>query len=204
MIHTNRFIQWMNVVREAPDSERFRVLENFWASQINSKMLLIKTVQQHCTISKNSNIYIFGGWYGILAQLLFDVFPNTNIFSIDKDYVCEEYGKKLILDTDNIHFITDDMTNQIVYNKNTSLIINTSTEHISQNTFNKWYSYIPPEISIVLQGNNYFECEEHIRCAVSLEDFKKLNKLNNYMYEGELTCPKLHGTFLRFMTIGKK
>jgi hypothetical protein len=196
-ISSDRIIQWMNVVRDTSGTDQYRLLENFWASQLRSKAWLINTIKI-LDLPQRGNVYIFGGWYGILASLIKDNFDYDAVYSIDIDAECEITGK--LLDS-RIKFVTSDMTNitkeEII---NASLIINTSTEHISQNTFDTWLNNMPDNVPIILQGNNYFSCEEHVRCSIDLEDFKKMNFLDVIHYEGELDCTQ----FTRYMIIGNK
>lgn len=200
MIPHTRVIQWMNVIREEKGSQQARILENFWASQLNSKAWLINNVNSYCDIPENPSIYIFGGWYGILAQLLRDVYPKADITSIDKDMLCASYGRELMLPNDNINFVTCDMKNFKDYSPHTSLVINTSTEHITQETYDNWIMNVPENVLVALQGNNFFNCEEHIRCSETLDMFEKMNPLSKYKIRGGMGC----GTFTRWMTIGYK
>ena len=187
----------MNVIRDTSGTDQYRLLENFWASQLRSKAWLINTIKM-LDLPQDGNVYIFGGWYGVLASLIKDNFDYDAVYSIDIDAECEITGKLL---DNRIKFVVSDMTNitkeEII---NTSLIINTSTEHISQNTFDTWLNNMPDNVPIILQGNNYFSCEEHVRCSIDLEDFKKMNFLDVIHYEGELDCTQ----FTRYMIIGNK
>jgi hypothetical protein len=200
MLNPNRFIQWINVIREEKGYSQYRILENFWASQINSKYWLLENLKNHCRIGKKSSIYIFGGWFGILAQLIRDNYPQTTIYSIDLDEECVYYGNRLSLKNDRINFIVDNMENFNDFSKKTSLIINTSTEHITQKTFDTWLSKVPTNVPIILQGNNFYDCEEHIRCSSSLENFLEMNKMDQIVFKGLLNCTE----FNRYMTIGYK
>ena len=201
MITHERVIQWMNVVREEMNSpEQYRVLENFWASQLNSKMWLIEHINEQCLLFPGSHIYIFGGWYGILAQLLIQAIPGVKVTSIDIDPTCAIFGERLKLPDDNIEFITADMQHFTEYSPNTRLIINTSTEHVTQETFDSWLFNVPQNVNIVLQGNNFFACKEHVRCCETIEDFIKINNLSNIKFAGNLDCIQ----FTRFMLIGNK
>lgn len=201
MIPHERVIQWMNVVREEIHSpEQFRVLENFWASQLNSKMWLIEHINEQCLLFPGSHIYIFGGWYGILAQLLIQAIPGVKVTSIDIDPKCAIFGERLKLPDDDIEFITADMQHFTEYSPNTRLIINTSTEHVSQETFDSWLFNVPQDINVVLQGNNFFACEEHVRCTKTLNDFIRMHDLTKIKFTGELDCIQ----FTRFMMIGNK
>ena len=201
MITHERVIQWMNVVREEINSpEQFRILENFWASQINSKMWLIEKINEHCLLFPGSHIYVFGGWYGILAQLLIQAIPDVQVTSIDIDDRCKVFGERLKLPDDNITFVSANMQDFTEYDEHTALVINTSTEHVIQDTFDSWLRHVPEHTNIVLQGNNFFACGEHVRCAASLGEFNRINNLPKIIFEGELDCTQ----FIRYMTIGYK
>lgn len=196
LIRHERIVDWINVIREHPNN--YRILENFWESQLKSKSWLIETLQNIIPKNISGNVYVFGGWYGILSQLLVDTFPNIHVYSIDKDNECENIGKKLSNYDDRISFITDSMETFYQYN-NAILVINTSTEHITQNIFDKWLSNLPKDALLVLQGNNFFSCDEHIRCSETLEDFIGMNHITNIVYSDLINC----NHFQRFMIIGK-
>lgn len=197
MIRVDRVIQWMNVIRDTSGTEQYRLLENFWASQLNSKMWLIDTLKT-LKLSQDGNVYIFGGWYGVLASLIKDNFKYNKVYSIDIDPYCKYMGTKL---DDRIEFVTGDMKDIISEEfSNTGLIINTSTEHVYQPVFDQWLSIIPTNIPIVLQGNDFFSCIEHVRCSKSLEEFKHMNRLTRYIMQGSLQCDP----FTRWMTVGYK
>ena len=203
MISYRRVVQWMNVIRDCANTpEQARLLENFWSSQMNSKMWLMESLQTHVTLPVNPNIAIYGGWYGILAQLLHDAYPTANIVSIDQDPLCEVNGQRLLLpgDRDGIKFITADMENCGEEGNTAHVIINTSTEHITQNVFDQWISCMPIHVPIVLQGNDFNTISEHIRCSDDLAMFKRMNQLDKYLMASQLSC----GTFTRFMSIGYK
>ena len=53
---------------------------------------------------------------------------------------------------------------------------------------------------IVIQGNDYFEIEEHVNCSKDLNEFSYKSPMTNVLYEGELQLPK----YKRFMKIGIK
>jgi hypothetical protein len=85
------------------------------------------------------------------------------------------------------------------YNFYTDVVINTSCEHIDQETYDKWLSNVPSNALIVLQSNNYFNLDEHIRCANNLLEFKEQSKIK-VISESLLELPK----YTRFMLIGYK
>jgi len=196
MITNERFISWMNVVRNNSGSVQYRILESFWESQITSKQWIID-VLKHQNIQWSGTVYIFGGWFGVLGGMLKDEFPNfSDICSIDINPDVEKIGKKMNPD---IRFVTSDMKD-FCYTETPSLIINTSTEHIEQDVFDVWMKNIPKFVPVVLQGNNFFECVEHVRCSKNINDFKKMNFMDSTKYAGELDCKQ----FTRYMTIGYK
>jgi hypothetical protein len=196
-ISSDRIIVWMNIIRDLSNNKhQSTLLENFWGDQIRSKSWLTNELKK-LNIPVISNIFIFGGWYGLLAQLLSDSYFHANIFSIDIDPLCKEYGEKLRLPNDKIQFLTYDMQ-YFAYNTFPDIVINTSTEHIEQKTFDEWKSKIPKNTLVVLQGNNFYSCEGHVRCASSLENFNKINPLKKIIYSNELPC---YG-YNRYMTIG--
>jgi hypothetical protein len=190
----------MNVIRDTTGDKQYRILENFWSSQLTSKEWLVSSAINHINKNTAGTIYVFGGWYGIIAQLLAEQFRVCSIISIDIDSECEYYGNQLKLPEDNITFVTMDMGSWNIYSTDAALVINTSTEHISQNTYNSWVSQVPNNVLTVLQGNDFFSCSEHVRCSPTLEDFKKMNPLDKYILQGSLNCQ----TFTRWMTIGYK
>jgi hypothetical protein len=136
----------------------------------------------------------------VLASILF----NSNIAvrritSVDIDPVCED-----IANTVNKRYemegkfsaVTADMCE---YTTNADVVINTSCEHISQQQYDQWLNNQPDTATFVLQSNNYFELDEHIRCSTDLDDFVRMSNINSYLCK-TLETPK----YERYMIIGKK
>lgn len=195
-----RVITWMNVIRKYKNEEQYRILENFWESQVKSKIWIINTLQELNLINLE-NAYVFGGWYGLMATLLVDNCNYNTVYSVDSDSTCKTIGEELdsyASTTSGIRFLTSNMEDFIPKTV-PSIIINTSTEHLTDYTFDKWLSNMPNNTPIVLQGNN-LHIEEHIRCSNNLEHFKQQNKLGSILWEGELDC----NTFTRYMIVGMK
>ena len=197
---SNRVIQWMNVIRDENIRMEYsyRILENFWASQIRSKSWLIN-VLKHYFPNLSGNVCVAGGWYGLLAQMLADNFSLQTVFSLDVDPECEIVGRKLCGEDPRIKFYT--MNAKFFTNyKNISAVINTSTEHMSQEEYDSWLEEIPNNVPIILQGNNFYNCNDHIRCQNTLSEFNEINKLKRVLYSRSLDCVQFH----RFMTVGYK
>ena len=188
---------WMDAIRDSDDT--YRTLESFWKGQVNSKVWLAENLIGFVPV-RPLNIVIYGGWNGVLASILF----NSNIAvqritSVDIDPVCEDIANTVnrrYLDDNKFSAVTADMCE---HTSDADVVINTSCEHITQEQYNKWLSNQPNNATIVLQSNNYFELDEHIRCSSSVDDFIKMSNIQ-VLYKGELETPK----YSRYMIIGIK
>lgn len=171
--------------------------------QWDSKQWLVDEFAKQYGEYSDGSLYIIGGWYGLLANLLREKFPqeSMNIKSIDMDSMAEYYGHKLFYDK-NISFDTYDITEKDETEKHNSIIC-TSCEHIDREDLLDLISKKKEKDWVVLQSNNYFEHVSHINCSESLYDFveyvKPHLKMQWIAYAGELDL----GDFKRFMIIGK-
>jgi len=201
-------IHWFNSIRNLPASQRYRALEGMWDTQLHSKWWIVEQLN-NClhedTIPKN--IYIFGGWIGILSSMLFQrsAFPINKIRSIDIDPWCESVADTVCKPYEMTEWrfkaITSDMADfQYQADLVPHIVINTSTEHVSQEIYDQWFNRIPINTLIVAQGNNYFSCNEHIRCANNLQEFNAINNISNPIFMGELK----NSQYIRFMSIWLK
>lgn len=198
----HRFIHWMNVIRGTENDElRYSLLECFWESQVTSKYWM-KSELENINENLSGVVYVFGGWHGLASMVLVDAFPGIEqVYSIDKNSQVAQQGRTLTNNDPKIFFHTMDMNGFKSYSKHTSLIVNTSTEHINQDVFDGWMAAVPDNVLVVLQGNNYSMLEnEHIRTTETLDEFKEKNKLGTVLYSGELDCKQ----FIRYMQIGYK
>ena len=193
----NQLLDWTQGIRENPD-----MLNAFWPSQIKSKIWLSDWVKQY--LPSATKIVIFGAWYGVLADILQLRLKSPRILcnDIDRNAVdwCSRkyptyYGK---------------MEN-FIYETRVDLVINTVTEHLTQEIYDKWYDNIPKGTYFVIQGNNDFNEPDHVRACKSLEMFHKINNVQNVLhsesltYEGPWNMEKNKPTYYeRYMTIGFK
>jgi hypothetical protein len=206
IINLSQVTHWFNAFRNLPEDERYRALEGVWDTQLQSKAWIIQELNNIVNIN-NINIYVFGGWIGILSSLLFQnsKFTINKIRSIDIDPWCEPLAdtvcKPYEMDGWRFKAITSDMaTYQYEDNITPDIVINTSTEHVSQSIYQQWYDNIPSNTLVVIQGNNFYSCPEHVRCAESLDQFKMINYVDNTLYEGVLSNPM----YDRYMCIWRK
>jgi hypothetical protein len=189
---------WMDAIRNSDD--QYRTLESFWKGQINSKVWLAKELYSIIPKTKLNDIVIYGGWNGVLASILFNSrLPLNSITSVDIDPVCKDIActvnRRYEIER-KFNAVTADMCK---YTQPADIVINTSCEHITQEQYEQWLSNQPDDALFVVQSNNYFELDEHIRCATDIDDFMRMSKIKPY-WRGEFETPK----YTRYMIIGKK
>ena len=190
---------WMDAVRN--NENHFGVLESFWKGQLKSKVWLIEHLYN--SHWRQQNIVIFGGWNGVLSSLLFNSKLEINdIRSIDIDPNCEEVANMICKRQEiegKFNAITCDMCTY-EYEFAPDLVINTSTEHITQEQYELWLERVPKTSAIVIQNNNYKSIADHIRCYDSLEEFKMSSGLQKIYTEDTLNLP----LYDRYLLIGRK
>jgi hypothetical protein len=199
-IDTDHVLFWMDAVRNSQDPKR--TLESFWKGQVKSKIWLIEKLSNYIDKDNAYSIVIHGGWYGVLASLLFQnsYFDVKTITSIDIDPSCYDIANTINkIEEIQGRFLADtaDMCSYF-YMSTPDIVINTSCEHITQEQYNEWLSNVPDESLIVLQSNNY-DIQEHIRINKSLNEFIDISHVE-VLWSGELQLP----LYKRFMIIGKK
>jgi hypothetical protein len=198
-------IHWFNAVRNTPVEQRTRLLDAFWSGQIDSKCWLVNTLNN--LVRDESNIYIFGGWVGVLGSLLLQCsrYPIKKLRSVDIDPWCENIADTIC----KIHEMNDwrfkartcSMSDyEYEWGIDPHIVINTSCEHVTQIDYDRWYNRIPAGTLVVIQGNNFFSCAEHIRCSESLIEFKQQNHARDILFEGQLP----HDMYTRYMCIWRK
>ena len=187
--------------------EDTQLLDSFSPNQFLSKLNLINHIRSLNILNKNSEIVIFGGWYG---SILIPAFYNEvkKITLIDKDNkVISRAKHNLFKDTD-VEFICDDIfenfRNQY---ETTNLFINTSCEHMkpmkewgpAPQYKNPWWDRVSPAY-VAFQSNAMFDIPTHINCVKNIEEFKKqLPDRAEVLIEDEI--PDERGT--RFTLVGK-
>ena len=191
----------------------------FSQGQIKSKMWLLEKLKK--LKLDLGTVFLCAGWYGTLATMLFESKIKVDkIRSFDIDESCVEvaeiFNKPWFVDEWKFKSITDDIMNidydkhvwQFWSNKNNRMsrpitdvpdtIINTSCEHIHD--FELWYNKIPKGKLIILQGNDYFELNEHVNCSADQDSFSEKAPMTDILYLGTIDC----GKYKRFMKIGLK
>lgn len=192
----------MEEVRENKD-----LLDSFSPNQFKSKLALVNHIKSLNILNKESEIVIFGSWYG---SILIPAFYNDvkKITAIDKDPKVISKAKYKIFKDYNIEFISDDVfsTFRKQYEKAT-LFINTSCEHMkpmkewgpAPQYKNPWSKRISGSY-FAFTSNNMHNIEGHINCVSSIEEFKsQLPDNANVLIEDEVQDER----GIRFMLIGQ-
>jgi hypothetical protein len=192
----------MEEVRENKD-----LLDSFSPNQFKSKLTLVNHIKSLNILNKESEIVIFGSWYG---SILIPAFYNDvkKITAIDKDPKVISKAKYKIFKDYNIEFISDDVfsTFRKQYEKAT-LFINTSCEHMkpmkewgpAPQYKNPWSKRISGSY-FAFTSNNMHNIEGHINCVSSIKEFKsQLPDNANVLIEDEVKDER----GIRFMLIGQ-
>ena len=200
-IITNLISSSMREVREDKD-----LLDSYSPNQFLSKLNLINHIRSLNILNKDSEIVIFGSWYGsILIPAFYD--EVKKITCIDQDPKVISRAKHNLFKDLDIDFITGDVFEFRDQYKTTDLFINTSCEHMkpmrewgpAPTYKNPWWDRVSPAY-FAFQSNAMFDIPTHINCVNNIEEFKKqLPDRAEVLIEDEI--PDERGT--RFTLIGK-
>jgi hypothetical protein len=193
---------WMDAIRNSENP--YGTLESFWKGQLKSKEWLVNHLHKYISVEfPEIDVVIHGGWNGVLASLLYNSgIAVRNIRSIDIDINCEEIANTINKRQEMVGLfkaITEDMC-LYDYEYEPHIVINTSTEHITQEQYETWLDKVPANSLIVLQNNNYYDLDEHIRCFDSVDTFVKSSRLSTILEANTLNLPM----YDRFLIIGHK
>mgnify|MGYP000273972790 FL=1 len=188
---------WMDAIRNSDD--RYRTLESFWKGQVNSKIWLANALRVNY-VDDDARIVIYGGWNGVRTGSIWNSsLSMEHITSVDIDEDCQEIAYTVNKNYEIAGRFTAVTADMCEYTEPADIVINTSCEHITQEQYEQWLSIQPDDALFVVQSNNYFAHDEHIRCAIDADDFMRMSKLKPF-WRGEFETPK----YTRYMIIGKK
>lgn len=146
--------------------------------QVGSKMWARDAL--HETLGRSlGKIVLLGGWYGILAAILFDdsSFDIDHIASYDIDPAVGSVAETLNQAwADRFSALTADMYALDYAALGADLVINTSCEHIAD--LSAWLALLPRGVRVMLQSNDYFSEPTHINCVPNLDAFAAQAKLS--------------------------
>ena len=200
-IITNLISSSMREVREDKD-----LLDSYSPNQFLSKLNLINHIRSLDILNKDSEIVIFGSWYGsILIPAFYD--EVKRITCIDQDPKVISRAKYNLFKDLDVDFITGDVFEFRDSFNDTDLFINTSCEHMkpmrewgpAPEYKNPWWDRVSPAY-FAFQSNAMFDIPTHINCVNNIEEFKQqLPDRAEVLIEDEI--PDERGT--RFTLIGK-
>ena len=202
------------------------VLDSFSDNQLKAKSLLVKHLDDLNLLNKDTEVVIWGCWYGsILIPLLHD--KVKKITAIDTDDATITVAQNQLLPDDvmsNVEWIAADIFEEYKAQYNTAdIFINTSCEHMrpmsewgpigpksiwKDNKFGipdkcyttPWWSRVNKNAHFAFTSNNMFNIEGHINCVNTIEEFKlQLPEGAEVLTEDKVS--DLRGT--RYMLIGK-
>jgi hypothetical protein len=200
MIDLELFKNIMSESRHNPD-----LLDSYSPNQFKSKESLIEHTKE--LVNEDSEIVIFGGWYGSILIPAFKHVKKITLIDLDED-VIGVAKNRLFSHYNNVEFIVGDIFD--VYRdqySNCDLFINTSCEHMRpMNEWGPapkykipWWKRVTPTY-FVFQSNNMFDIEGHINCVNSMDEFKSQLPINsNIIYEEEINDTR----GVRYMLIGE-
>ena len=222
MIYNQKTINILNnVFKKYP--ERFKdACDSLNEIQQRSKHWLVEKLNEYKddwsgkNLKTGINVSVLTSWYGMMAYILINDFKLNkinNIDCVDYDPLSKNVGRLLFsqLDSDNIkngkstyinYRIKDLRKSGRYLFKDKHLVTLTSCEHLEQSIIDyNLEKKILPGTLVVLQSNNYVNCNQHINTSKSLEEFSDYyDKFldNKKMY----VKPFLH--YDRYMVIGVK
>jgi hypothetical protein len=156
-----------------------QVMSKIWMAEILSKFNL-----------NFNNVLLIGGWLTHHSLYLKDI-NYSKLFSVDPDDtindLIEIINPDAYVENKNISECFDSDNNLTFYNKilEPDLIINTSSEHMST----EWFDRLKPGTVVFIENNNY-DIEEHINYSETLPDFLKKYPVTTTYYRGEITFQK--------------
>ena len=167
-INIDDFVVYNKLIQHSPIEIQDRLLNSFNPSQIKSKKWLLQNIESMFGDQPLTDIVLYGGWFGSFALMLFnsDLLVDK-ITNVDMDPGTKHTGEVL-----NQHYNYQHVTANMCFYKHLSkpsLIVNTSSEHITQAEFNVWLQNQPSNVPIVIQSNDYYQVYDHVNCIDSVD-----------------------------------
>jgi hypothetical protein len=204
--------------------ENLEICDAFSRGQVQSKIWMTKELRKINIFF--DNILVIGSWYGQIVFYFDDIlddigYKKIRLLDIDKTacQVSDTFFNYDKLAEYSVKSVVSDI-NETVLHKNgyelpienfktgatftekflPNLVINSSSEHMTEDWFNRirHKSMDSPPI-VAIQSNNLFDIPEHVNCVHSIDHMKKKFPMKEILFEGEL---QLSG-YKRVMLIGK-
>lgn len=204
--------------------ENLEICDAFSRGQVQSKIWLIKELRK--INHSYENILVVGSWYGQIIPYFDDIltdieYKKVRLLDVDKvacqvsdtifnyDKLGEYVVKSVVADINETTLHKNGFEWKIEnFKSNTkftekflpNLIINSSSEHMTEEWFNKIrFKNLDSNPIVAIQSNNLFDIPEHVNCVHSIDHMKKKFPMKEILFEGEL---QLTG-YKRIMLIGR-
>ena len=185
------------MMKEVRENQNF--LDSVSPNQFKSKLSLIKHIEDLQVINEESDIVIFGGWYGSILIPAFQYVKRITL--IDNDPKVISIAKYRIFDDyQNVDFISSDVFSHHRFKriKDSNLIINTSCEHMP--SMSELSALYKSNAYFAFQSNNMFDIPTHVNCVSSIDEFySQLPRNATVITEDEIEDNR----GIRFTIIGK-
>jgi hypothetical protein len=149
------------------------------------------------------SVWIVGGWYGVMAAMLFDDprFEIGMVTSVDVDPNVGAVAAALNqaqAKAGRFRAVTGDMYALDYTHGHPDLVVNTSCEHIGD--LAGWLRRLPAGTPVLLQSNDYAAEPSHVSIVRSQGEFARKAGLSQVLFSGSLQMRR----YTRFMLIGRR
>ena len=190
-----------NIMAEARNNTD--LLDSFSPNQFKSKQKLVDMIHNYVDINSDTEIVIFGGWYGSILIPMFKEVKKITLIDLDEE-VINIASNRLFTHYKNVDFRIQDVfeLNKLNQYRSANLFINTSCEHMAP--MKEWplWEWVLRKNNpyFAFTSNNMFDIEGHTNCVNSIEEFKKqLPDTSKVLSENEVTDER--GS--RYLLVGK-
>ena len=190
-----------NIMAEARNNTD--LLDSFSPNQFKSKQKLVNMIHNYVDINSDTEIVIFGGWYGSILIPMFKEVKKITLIDLDEE-VINIASNRLFTHYKNVDFRIQDVfeLNKLNQYRSANLFINTSCEHMAP--MKEWplWEWILRRNNpyFAFTSNNMFGIEGHTNCVNNIEEFKKqLPDTSKVLSENEVTDER--GS--RYLLVGK-
>jgi len=190
-----------NIMAEARNNTD--LLDSFSPNQFKSKQKLVDMIHNYVDINSDTEIVIFGGWYGSILIPMFKEVKKITLIDLDEE-VINIASNRLFTHYKNVDFRIQDVfeLNKLNQYRSANLFINTSCEHMAP--MKEWplWEWVLRKNNpyFAFTSNNMFNIEGHTNCVNNIEEFKKqLPDTSKVLSENEVTDER--GS--RYLLVGK-
>ena len=187
-----------NILAEARNNSD--LLDSFSPNQFASKEKLINSVNNLNILDADSEVVIFGGWYGSILIPAFKKVKRITLIDIN-DKVVSIAKNRLFNHYTNVDFVTSDVFKWASDSKRVKtcdLIVNTSCEHMT--SMKHLGALAHSEAYFAFTSNNMHDIEGHTNTVNNLEEFiQQLPSNAKVLHQNEIKDSR--GT--RYLLVGK-